>query len=727
MKLKFYTSFIFLTVLSLKAFALGCTSPVITSQPANAVVCLGGNTTFDVVASGPSLTYQWQEDQGAGFVNLSNVAPYSGVTTSTLTITGVTIALSDYLYRCIVSNGCAPDDTSNAAILKINTAPVIFTQPVNTTICEGANGSFDVTTSGSGLSYQWQVNMGAGFVNVPVGIPYSGDTTATLYITTATASMNGYMYQCIVNGACSPAAISNSVTLTVNTLPTITVQPSAAFVCDGNDATFSVTATGTGLTYQWQENQGSGFVNLSNAAPYSGATSATLTITAASAGMNGYLYQCIVSGACAPSAATGDYPLVVYPTYVNYKPVTICQGDSTLFGGSYYSAPGLYPHLFPSVHGCDSLVYLSLNVNSAYLTTTTSIICNGDSVLMGSTYAYTAGTYTYILPTITGCDSTIENTLSVKPSYHFNQSTTICFGDSALVFGVYESIDSVYTQNYSTYLGCDSIYAHTLIVKPNYNFTPIVNICQGDSVLIGGVYISLAGTYSNSYTSIYGCDSVVKTSLFVHPLYNLTQSLTICSNDSVYLAGAYQNTAGMYTDNLTSMYGCDSVMVTTLSVNPAPIVTLNFSLPLCGWDLPYTLTEGTPAGGIYSGTDVTSGIFNPSTFGTYAITYVYSDTVGCSASAMDSLSLVVCEGVAEITNEENISVYPNPFVNSFTITSTANVEAQLHILNVLGEDVYSQILKAGSSEINMSKMAKGIYFIQISTSQNVISKKIIKE
>ena len=89
--------------------------------------------------------------------------------------------------------------------------------------------------------------------------------------------------------------------------------------------------------------------------------------------------------------------------------------------------------------------------------------------------------------------------------------------------------------------------------------------------------------------------------------------------------------------------------------------------------------------------------------------------------------MTTCLGVDEMVNDLDFNVFPNPFSNKFTITSAVNFEAQLHILNVLGEDVYSQVIKAKSTEINMSNIPKGIYFIQISTSQNTISRKIIKD
>jgi hypothetical protein len=97
--------------------------------------------------------------------------------------------------------------------------PSITGQPSNTTVCASANTSFTITAS-SASSYQWQVNTGSGFTNVSNGGVYSGATTTTLSITGATAGMNGYTYKCVATGFVSPAATSNSATLTVNSTNT---------------------------------------------------------------------------------------------------------------------------------------------------------------------------------------------------------------------------------------------------------------------------------------------------------------------------------------------------------------------------------------------------------------------------------------------------------------------------------------------------------------------------
>jgi len=92
----------------------------ITAQPANSEETTGDPATFTVAASitgsGGTLTYQWQEDSGSGFANITEAGVYTDVTTATLTITDNT-GLDGNEYRCVVSATGADSKTSNAATL----------------------------------------------------------------------------------------------------------------------------------------------------------------------------------------------------------------------------------------------------------------------------------------------------------------------------------------------------------------------------------------------------------------------------------------------------------------------------------------------------------------------------------------------------------------------------------------------------------------------------------
>ena len=92
----------------------------ITSQPVNQTVFVGGNAQFQVTASGIGLTYQWQEDDGSGYSDITSTGIYSGTTTNTLTITGVNASIQQNGYRCKIFNSTGCSDTTVAAILYIS-------------------------------------------------------------------------------------------------------------------------------------------------------------------------------------------------------------------------------------------------------------------------------------------------------------------------------------------------------------------------------------------------------------------------------------------------------------------------------------------------------------------------------------------------------------------------------------------------------------------------------
>ncbi|MBI5218007.1 MAG: immunoglobulin domain-containing protein, partial [Bacteroidia bacterium] len=154
--------------------------------------------------------------------------------------------------------------------------------------------------------------------------------------------------------------------------PVIVKQPVNDTACAGSTAHFDLTAAGMGtLTYQWQENCGSGWSNLTDNATYTGALTNNLDISNISMLNNGCLYQCVVSNA-GGSVTTTTATAIVNPVYSISESATICNGQSYSFGGTNYTTAGTYPHTFTSVSGCDSIVTLTLNVNPTYNNTATA-------------------------------------------------------------------------------------------------------------------------------------------------------------------------------------------------------------------------------------------------------------------------------------------------------------------------------------------------------------------
>jgi hypothetical protein len=320
------------------------TAPAVTNSPANSTVCAGGSTSFSVTATGTGLTYQWQvalTGCGGTWTNLANAAPYSGVTTATLTINPTTAAMNGYAYRCVVSGTCSPAANSGCAVLTVNTPIAITSQPAASTLCAGAQTSFTVGATGTTPTYQWQESTaGAGgpWTNITNGGIYSGATSATLTLTGVTAGMTNYQYRVIVSGAapCGPVTSSPAI-LTVNTAPVITTQPVASTtLCVGGNTTYTVAASGTAVTYQWQistTGAGGPWSNIANGGVYSGATTASLTITGATAAMSSYQYRAVATGTCAPGANSNAAALTVNtPITITTQPAVttnICATGAT--------------------------------------------------------------------------------------------------------------------------------------------------------------------------------------------------------------------------------------------------------------------------------------------------------------------------------------------------------------------------------------------------------------
>jgi hypothetical protein len=197
-----------------------CAPANIGSQPQNTTVCVGNGTSIAMAALGTSLTYQWQlsKDGGATYTNLVAGAPYSGVNTNTLSISTTTLAMNGYKYKVILNGTCTVANTaSNVATLTVNSPATIALQPANVAACYNTDAIFLVGTTGSNITYQWQVSTDGGFVYANI----AGATSPILTLPAVKEPVNGNRYRNIVTVASCGSIISSPAILTVNLLPTV--------------------------------------------------------------------------------------------------------------------------------------------------------------------------------------------------------------------------------------------------------------------------------------------------------------------------------------------------------------------------------------------------------------------------------------------------------------------------------------------------------------------------
>jgi gliding motility-associated-like protein len=147
---------------------------------------------------------------------------------------------------------------------------------------------------------------------------------------------------------------------------------------------------------------------------------------------------------------------------------TCCMGGTYTRNGFTIPVPsaGIYTHTLnrTTAYGCDSIITLTLRVNDTYN------MAIADTCCMGSTYTRygftvpipSAGIYTRTLnlTTVHGCDSIITLTLKVNDTYHITVTDTCCAGDTYARYGFSFPVPVAghYREvlNLTTAAGCDS-------------------------------------------------------------------------------------------------------------------------------------------------------------------------------------------------------------------------------------------------------------------------------
>lgn len=105
-----------------------------------------------------------------------------------------------------------------------------------------------------------------------------------------------------------------------------------------------------------------------------------------------------------------------------------------------------------------------------------------------------------------------------------------------------------------------------------------VLICHGSGYFAEGKYQTGTGTYYDTLAGYYGCDSVIVTNLTVLPSVKTTIDTTICHGSSYFAEGKYQTKTGIFQDTLQSQMGCDSIIISNVIVDDCTgINSLNYS------------------------------------------------------------------------------------------------------------------------------------------------------
>ena len=323
----------------------------------------------------------------------------------------------------------------------------------------------------------------------------------------------------------------------------------------------------------------------------------------------------------------------VWNTYEHYQYDTICDDGSFNFHGHVFEnltareTPYTLDSIFPSVHGCDSMVHFFLMVYPTYkIPTATVTVCQDrnnpewkwrdeDGTLHGTVSIADSGEVFLAdtLHTIHGCDSIFGMQLRIIPSYHFDSLYSMCqneriewqgksycgdsattqTGDRTLSPGLYKD-----TVKWQTSEGCDSIFYLQLQVYPIYHTDVTMTVCDNEDnhafnlqdtkgTIIQDVLpfepspsevgVTKETQYINrdySLKTIHGCDSIVHLHLTVYPTYEFVSRAKICGTEDYMWRGKMYYETGTYYDSLQTKDGCDSVYVLELYKKPMLLIPI---------------------------------------------------------------------------------------------------------------------------------------------------------
>ena len=354
----------------------------------------------------------------------------------------------------------------------------------------------------------------------------------------------------------------------------------------------------------------------------------------------------------APSGTNGAYyfidEMVVIPDAVTTLiDTTICDGEFyTLPDGTTTNAAGTYTVTLTGAGGADSIIITNLFLSAVYNEITNAEICEGENyILPDGSIVSTSGTYINNLFTIAGCDSTITTNLTVLPFFSTFIDTSICEGDNYILpDGIIVTTAGIYNTTLISVGGCDSIITTTLTTISPIILIVDVEICSGAAyILPDGIIITVAGTYTSILTAVSGCDSTIITNLSMATEFNTLINADICFGESYILPdGTSTSSSGTYITNFIAAGGCDSVVTTTLIVHENPVAIFNLQDFVCLESVPIILVA-TPEGGIYSGTGVSDDTFDPELTGVggpFEIIYTVTDVYGCSDTINDFISVI---------------------------------------------------------------------------------------
>lgn len=578
------------------------------------------------------------------------------------------------------------------------------TNSLNPVLCAG--NSLTLTTNAIS-NYSWSNG------NTTSSVIVVSPTTSTIVTVSGTSSLN-----------CTTVA---SISITVSSAaPVLTVTTGQNPICAG--ASTSLSATGA-VSYTWSGGISNGQI-----------ISPTVTTNYTVSGQNG----------CGITTAVRTITVAPLSISVSANPTLVCEGYTTALTAvspvnGFTWSPSITPITGSNVivaplsttiytvsasdgtcAGTQTVLVTTKTTPSIVPSTTFVTVCLGQSVTLSASGAGVNGSYVWSPGGGTTQSITIAPTTSTLYTVIGTNSLN-CSNNTSIPIQVATGPTLVLATNKS--LICNGGSA-TLTANgaSTYSWT------NGPSTAIYNVSPSTSTTYTcvaAGTTNTCLTTSTVQVNVFT-PNVAITPSTQVCSGNSAVISASNANTytwtgigpGASYTvtpattttytliaNSVSLTVNCQSTLTTLVKVNANPSITIvpTKSTTICK-GVTNVLTAGGAQTYLWNTTETTASIsVTPSVTTTYSVTGY--DANNCTGTQFYIVNVSKCQGIAEASLENLVSVYPNPNNGDFTIRSASKLHLVLY--NALGQSIRSLDLGGlSSSEVSISDLSAGVYFIK---------------
>lgn len=355
------------------------------------------------------------------------------------------------------------------------------------------------------------------------------------------------------------------------------------------------------------------------------------------------------------------FPKIVYTEFsgiLNAPPLVITACNSyTAPWGTVYTQSGIYTDTVRSVNFCDSVKTLNLTISNTVTPPIIATACSSYTAPWGAVYTQ-SGLYTDTLTTAIGCDSIVSVNLTISVTLTAPPITASACSTYTAPWGSVYTQSGIFSDTLTSTNGCDSIVTLNLTITGTIVTPPVsVNACNAYTAPWGTVYTQ-SGTYSDTLTSVNGCDSIVRINLNIFSNV-IAPPVTASACDSYNAPwGTVYNQSGSYADTLVTVNGCDSILSLNLTINNSPTLTTLGKPDTCAraTGSATAIASGGSGTYLYTWSEGTTGnSLSNVTAGNYTVTV--TDQKGCTAVNQISIadipppvinvsasSLVVLEG-----------------------------------------------------------------------------------